>query len=100
MKGLGNLSDRRLSWNPTKILARMGPKGEPILTPSIWLYMISLKLKDNDFVAIPINTIKTSSEKGRAAIDGPRKKKSAYIDIVWSKGMLVKRETASKETKN
>ena len=84
MKGLGNLSNRCLSWNPTKILARMGPRGEPILTPSIWWYMISLKLKDTDFMAIPINSIKTSSEKGRAIVDGQRYKKSAHIDIVSS----------------
>ena len=100
MKGLGNLSNRRLSWNPTKILARLGPRGEPILMPSIWRYMISLKLKDTDFVAIPINSIKTSSGKRRATIDGPRYKKSVHIDIVSSKGMLVKRDTTSKETRN
>ena len=62
--------------------------------------MISLKLKDTDFVAIPINSIKTSPGKGRTTVDGPRYKKSAHIDIVSSKGMLVKRETTSKETRN
>ena len=78
----------------------MGPRGEPILKPSIWQYMISLKLKDTDFVAIPINSIKTSSGKGRATVDEPQYKKSAHIDIVSSKGMFVKRETTSKETRN
>ena len=100
MKGLGNLSNRRLSWNPTKILAWMGPRVEPILTSSIWRYMITLKLKDNDCVAIPINSIKTSSGGGRETADGPRCKKLAHIDIVSSKGILVKRETTSKETRN
>ena len=42
--------------------------------------MILLKLKDTDFVAIPINSMKTSSGKGRAIVDGPRYKKSALVE--------------------
>ena len=78
----------------------MGPREEPILTPSIWRYTISLKLKDTDFVAIPINSIKTSAGKGRSIVDGPRYKKLAHIDTVSSKGMFVYNETISKETRN
>ena len=100
MKRLGNLSNKCLSWNPTKLLARMAPRGESILTPSIWRYMISLKLKDTYFVAIPINSIKTSSGKRRAIVDGPRYKKSVHIDIVSSKRMFVNNETTSNETRN
>ena len=100
MKGLGNPSNRCLSWNPTKIFARIGPRGQPILTPSIWRYMIPLKLKDTDFVAIPINSMKTSSGKGRAIVDGPRYKKSVHIDIVSSKGMFVNSKTTSKEPRS
>ena len=100
MKGLGNFSNKCLSWNPIKILARMGPRGEPILTPSIRRYMISLKLKDTDFVAIPINSIKTSSRKEREVADGLQYKKPAHIDTVSSKGMFVNNETISKETRN
>ena len=51
-----------------------------------------------DFVAISINSMKTSSEKGRTKVDGPRYRKSAHKDIVLSKGMLVNNETISKET--
>ena len=40
-------------------------------------------------MAIPNNSIKTSSGKGRSTIDWPRYQKSAHIDIVSSKGILV-----------
>ena len=68
--------------------------------PSIWRYVISLKLNDTDFEAISIKLNEKSSGKGRTEVDGPRYKKSAHIDIVSSKGMLVNNETISKETKN
>ena len=79
---------------PNKNISQNGAQGRSHTNA---LNMVSLELKDTDFVAMPINSIKTSSGKGREAIDGPQYKKSAHIDIVSSKGILVKGDNIKRD---
>ena len=44
------------------MLSKAGPSGEPIATPSVCLYMISLKLNSTPDVALFISSIKTAFE--------------------------------------
>ena len=44
------------------MLAKTGPSGEPIATPSVSLYMMLLKLKSTPDVALFISSMKTAFE--------------------------------------
>ena len=44
------------------MLAKAGPSGEPIATPSVCLYMMSLKLNSTPDVALFISSMKTAFE--------------------------------------
>ena len=45
---------------PTKMLAKAGPSGDPIATPSVCLYIVLLKLNSTEDVALFINSTNTS----------------------------------------
>ena len=47
------------SWYPTNMFANAGSRGEPIATPSVCLYIVSLKLNSTDDVELSISSINT-----------------------------------------
>ena len=53
------------------MFANAGPSGEPIATPSVCLYIVSLKLNSTDDVALSKNSINTAWAMGE----------------VWKKGL-------------
>ena len=55
---------------------------EPVLTPLISRYMISLKLKDTDFVTIPINSIKKIPQKEERRLFDKIPKPFIYLRFV------------------
>ena len=66
------------SWYPTKMSANGRPSGEPIATPSVCLYIVSLKLNSTDDVALSINT----AWRTGGAEEGSLYKASAHMPIV------------------
>ena len=48
------------SQYPTKMLAKAGPSGDPIVTPSVCLDIVLLKLNFTEDVALFINSTNTS----------------------------------------
>ena len=59
------------------MLAKAGPSGEPIATPSVCLYMMSLKLNSTPDVALFISSIKTGLEISGCASE------SSHHHIFW-----------------
>ena len=77
------------------ILAKTGPKGDPIATPSIWSYYWPSKTKWLLLVAKASKSFKT--ERGSFGGLAKAYNFSRQICIVSSSGTLVKRELTSKE---
>ena len=78
------------SWYPTNMFTNAGPSGEPIATPSVCLYIVSLKLNSTDDVALSISSIDTAWGMGGAE-EGSLYKASAHMLIVSLRGTLVNR---------
>ena len=72
------------------MLARDGPRGEPIATRSICRCIILLKLNSTEEVAVCISSTKTARGKG-GGVSSPLYRASAQISIVSASGTLVKR---------
>ena len=79
------------------MLAKAGPSGEPIATPSVCLYMMLLKLNSTPDVALFISSMKTALEISGCASESLQYKTSAQILMVSSSGTFVKRLEMSKE---
>ena len=61
------------------MLAKAGPSGEPIATPSICLYMMSSKLNSTPDVALFISSMKIALEISGCAYESSQYKASAQI---------------------
>ena len=72
-----------------KILAKAGPRGLPIATPSFCWYISLLKLNSIERVAVSIGSMNTSSGNGEL-LSLLRYKASAHILVVSLKGTFVK----------
>ena len=79
------------------MLAKAGPSGEPIATPSICRCMLLWKLNSTEEVAICINSTKMLRGKDGAGDSSLLYKASAQISMVSARGTLVKRLEMSKE---
>ena len=79
------------------MLAKAGPSGEPIATPSVCLYMISLKLNSTPDVVLFISSMKTALEINSCASESSQYKASAQMLMVSLSGTFVKRLEMSKE---
>ena len=86
------------SWYPTKIFTNAGPNHEPIATPSVCLYIVSLKLNSTDDVALSISSINTAWGMGGVE-EGSLYRTSAHMPIVSLRGTLVNRLEMSNEHK-
>ena len=75
------------------MLAKAGPSA----TPSVCLYMMSLKLNFIPDVALFISSMKTALEISGCASESSQHKASAQILMVSSSGTFVKRLEMSKE---
>ena len=73
------------------MLAKAGPSGEPIATPSVCLYMMSLKLNSTPYVALLISSMKTALEINGCASELSQYKASAQMLMVSLSGTFVKR---------
>ena len=81
-----------------KDFANAGPSGEPIATPSVCLYIVSLKLNSTDDVALSISSINTAWGM-RGVEEGSLYKASAHMPIISLRGTLVNRLEMSNEHK-
>ena len=88
--------ERRVFFQ-TKMLAKAGPSGEPIATPSVCLYMILLKLNSIPNVALFMTSMKTALEINGCASEPMQYKASAKMLIVSSSGAFIKRLELSNE---
>ena len=79
------------------MLAKAGPSGEPIATPSVCLYKILLKLNSTPDVALFISSMKTALEINGCASESSQYKASGQMLMVSSSGTFVKRLEMSKE---
>ena len=79
------------------MLVKAKPNGEPIATPSVCLYMISLKLNSTPDVALFISSMKTALEINGCASESLQYKACAQMLMVSSSGTFVKRLEISKE---
>ena len=79
------------------MLAKAGPSGEPIATPSVCFYMMSLKLNFTPDVALFISSIKAALEISGCASESSQYKASTQMLMVSSSGTFVKRLEMSKE---
>ena len=86
------------SWYPTKMFANAGPSGESITTPSVCLYVVSLKLNSTDDVALSISSINTAWGMGGAEEESLYKA-SVHMPIVSLRGTVVNRLEMSNEHK-
>ena len=86
------------SWYPTKIFANAGPNGVPIATPSVCLYIVSLKLNSTDDVALSIGSINIAWGMGGVE-EGSFYRASTHMPIVSLRGTLVNRLEMSNEHK-
>ena len=88
MRGQPILVNKLASQNPTKIFARVGPRLDPIATPSVCRYMMLLKLNLTEEVAKFMRCLKTLS--GKVGLGSElRNKTPQQISIVSSRGILV-----------
>ena len=80
-----------------KALANVGPKGEPIATPSSCLKSFQLKIKSDSFVARDKSSLNSIFDKPTFSVFS----KSALVQMstVSSSGMFVKRESTSRHQK-
>ena len=88
MRGQSILVNKLASQNSTKIFGSVGPRLDPIATPSICRYMMLLKLNSTAEVAKFMRCLKTlfvNVGLGSAL----RNKTSQQISIVSSRGILV-----------
>ena len=79
------------------MLAKAGPSGEPIATPSVCFYKISLKLSSTPYVALFISSMKITLEINVYAANSWQRKASAQMLMVSSSETFVKRLEMSKE---
>ena len=80
------------------MFANAGPSGEPIATPSVCLYIVSLKLNSMDDVALSISSINIAWGMGGVE-EGSLYKASAHMPIVSLRGTLVNRLEMSNKHK-
>ena len=66
------------------MLAKAGPSGEPIATPSVCLYMMLLNLNSTPDVAFFISSMKTALEISSCASESSQYKASAKMLMVSS----------------
>ena len=78
--------------------AKAGPSNKPIATPSVCLYMMSLKLNSTPDVTLFISSMKTALEINGCASESSQYKASAEMLMVSSSGTFVKRLEMSKES--
>ena len=78
------------------MLAKAGPSGDPIATPSVCLYMVLLKLNSTEDVALFINSTNTSFGMTGRELDWSWRA-SEQILMVSSRGTLVNKLDTSKE---
>ena len=79
-----------------KILAKVGPRGRPIPNPSICSYKFPLKIKTVFRTACCRNCLNKSRVRLRT-VEVLENNKFRQISIVSCTGMLVKRDSTSKE---
>ena len=85
----------RVSWKQRKILAKEGPNGLPIATPSICRYNLSLKWNRVFLTDNPRNVLNWVMERERKELLSEYKELAA-MSIVSSSGMFVKSDFMSK----
>jgi len=79
------------------MFANAGPSSEPMATPSIFRYMLLLKLNSTEEVASCINSMKMSRRKDGFGKTLLLYRASSQICMVSASGTLVKRLEMSKE---
>ena len=93
---MGHLFNQFPSWYERKILANIGPGGDPIATPSTWIKNLLLNVKKDSLVAKFSKSRKSFLDIPLTKVSGVLKSFFTQISIVSSNGMLVNKASTSK----